>query len=373
MARSAAAIAESRFRQLCCLGLGAEAVIPAVLAELREIIPSLGRTFFFLDDNSALRNVYDENPEAPKIAQFYVENFYNRPDREMGAGFEDALRRRVGVEGLEEIVNVDVRTFYGSDLYNLIYRPLGYDGMIRIACWDGGRPVGGLMLSRAPGDRRFSDEERQHLNRLEPFLAIAASGPEGGSDRLVDSGRAGVIVASAAGKLIHASAEARTLLFYACHPTIVGGRQEPRETELPRQVVGLCLRLQRIFAGDTETGAPACHFRNAWGGFRFQAQWLEGPDSASGLIGIAISHQEPITVHLLRWIARLPLSPRQAEICLLLAGGGSQQEIAVRLGISKHTAVAHSRAIYERLGVHSRSDLVGLMLTDPRILAGSRS
>lgn len=49
MAKSTAARAAARFRQLSCLGLGSEQVIPALLAELHAIIPSHANTFFFAD------------------------------------------------------------------------------------------------------------------------------------------------------------------------------------------------------------------------------------------------------------------------------------------------------------------------------------
>ena len=133
MTKSAADRAEVRFKQLCCLGLGGEEIVPALLSELQMIVPSLGSTFFFLDAKSELSNVYDENPAAPAVALLYLEQFYKRPDREMGAGFPDAFKGQSGVQGIDEILNVDRETFYRSDLYNLVYRPLGYDGMIRVA------------------------------------------------------------------------------------------------------------------------------------------------------------------------------------------------------------------------------------------------
>jgi hypothetical protein len=40
MAKSAAARAEARFKQLCSLGLGAKAVVPALPKELQSLIPA---------------------------------------------------------------------------------------------------------------------------------------------------------------------------------------------------------------------------------------------------------------------------------------------------------------------------------------------
>jgi DNA-binding CsgD family transcriptional regulator len=58
---------------------------------------------------------------------------------------------------------------------------------------------------------------------------------------------------------------------------------------------------------------------------------------------------------------RLPkdsLSPRETEICKLLAEGASLREVALHLRISVHSADYHVRNAYLKLGVHDRSGLV---------------
>jgi DNA-binding NarL/FixJ family response regulator len=84
--------------------------------------------------------------------------------------------------------------------------------------------------------------------------------------------------------------------------------------------------------------------------------------SASALIGITVSRQEPLVLRLMRQVDKLPLSKRQAEICLLLATGLSHRGIAERLNISQHTVVAHSRSIYASLSVGNRTELVNRLL-----------
>jgi DNA-binding CsgD family transcriptional regulator len=131
---------------------------------------------------------------------------------------------------------------------------------------------------------------------------------------------------------------------------------------LPSPLVQLCRDLDRVFLNDLSASAPAYSCRNVWGGFSFRAHWLEGAGSSSGLIGITISHQEPLPVRLAQSIEHFRLSRRQAEVCLLMAMGASIERVAERLGISKHTAVAHGRGVYAELDVHNRAELVTKLL-----------
>jgi DNA-binding NarL/FixJ family response regulator len=52
------------------------------------------------------------------------------------------------------------------------------------------------------------------------------------------------------------------------------------------------------------------------------------------------------------------LTDREKEVLKLLAEGASQKEIAAALGISPKTVGAHQGAIHEKLGVHSKGELI---------------
>ena len=45
----------------------------------------------------------------------------------------------------------------------------------------------------------------------------------------------------------------------------------------------------------------------------------------------------------------------------LLAKGLGYKEIAVVLGVSLNTTRSHSRSIYSKLGIHSRSELISMI------------
>ena len=334
--------------------------MPALLDELRAIVPHYGASVFFLDAQGQLANIYDENPETPHVAPLYLQEFYNHPEREYGTGFPDALRQRYGVQGFEEIVTVELNEFVRTDYYNLILRELGYSDLIRLAFWDGDVPVGGIMLARAPHERPFSVADRRRLAELSSFFAHALSSRAPRAAPLVESEREGLIVADAEGRIVSASAEGRRLLFLACNP-----RAHPSDgrgpTVLPPALIALSRTLAEVFADRLVHSAPTYHHRNVWGGFRFSGHRLEG-DTSISLIGITVTHQDPLPIRLARVAARLPLTSRQAEVSVLLADGLTDEATAKRMGISSNTVITHRRAIYEKLGVHSRSELVSRML-----------
>lgn len=248
-----------------------------------------------------------------------------------------------------------------------MFRPRGHDFALRLVIREHPhrRGLGVLYLYRGLGERWFSAEEKRRLASLERFLAHALAAPRKGDTPITDSGRRGLVVADPEGRVLHFSAEGRRLLHLAAHPRIAPDTDFSGVDMLPTPLVRLCNDLGRIFADSPSASAPVYCCRNVWGAFTFHAQWLEGTEALSDLIGITISHQEPLPIRLMRSIEHLCLSTRRAEVCLLMANGASTESIARRLGISTHTAVAHSRWVYERLNVHTRTELLSKLLAVP--------
>ena len=252
-------------------------------------------------------------------------------------------------------------------MYNLICVPIGCGtNFLRLFIRDGRQTADAWLRrrcihrsGRAHGRRRRGGA----LADLEPFFAYALTVRDRKDHPLVDSGHSGVIVADPSGRPVHLSSEARRLLFLATDPCVAPGVAISRVPCLPAPVVSICRNLSRATSGDDEALAPVYHHRNVWGGFRFRAEWLDGNDPASGLVAITVTHQEPQPIALMRNVERLPLSPRQAEVCVLMAIGLSLEKIAARLGISKHTANEHARWVYNKVDVHNRTELVGKLLS----------
>ena len=58
------------------------------------------------------------------------------------------------------------------------------------------------------------------------------------------------------------------------------------------------------------------------------------------------------------------LTPREREVMELLAQGKSLSGVAHELIIAEGTAKAHTRHIYEKLGINTRQELLDLLMTE---------
>jgi len=73
------------------------------------------------------------------------------------------------------------------------------------------------------------------------------------------------------------------------------------------------------------------------------------------------SYLDPrVTSRVLARGSRIRLTGREREVLRLLAGGGSNKEIATRLGISERTVKFHATSIYSKLGADNRAQAVAI-------------
>jgi DNA-binding CsgD family transcriptional regulator len=357
----------AQIKQLCCLGLGPEAIAPPLTRLLPRLIPGLSVTLFFTDANGELVNMYDPNPAAAEAAPLYVSEFYKqRRESDVTMAIADAFRLHPICTRLGQILKVDQRTWGRSDLYNLILRPMDYHDAIQLAVRDRGRPVGVVKISRGVGAPEFTARELDLLAALEPYLAHAFAGSPGAmplieSDAEEDQG---LIIADRNGRVRHLSPQARALLIYATCDEIAPGKARARgKLELPPPVAQLARTLAQVFDGQVPATPPVHHHKNGWGEFVFRAYWLEGQGAEPPLVGIRVSRREPLPVRLLRRMEHLPLSQRQIEVSLHLVSGETYAAIAERLGVTRPTVIYHAQEVFNKLAVASRAELQAKLMT----------
>lgn len=86
--------------------------------------------------------------------------------------------------------------------------------------------------------------------------------------------------------------------------------------------------------------------------------WI-GPELMSRVVAAAARAPSPGTSPPGRQSSPLDgLTPRERDVALQVAGGASNKEVALRLDITLRTVKAHLSAIFEKLGVRDRLQLV---------------
>jgi len=357
--------AESTIQQLCCLGLSDQVAIPAVLREIHQFVPSYANTFFWCDENGDFTNLYDERPEAADIVPLYLGEFYNQRELEVFKGWRRFVRGSTRAMDFDELLKVDRRRFLNGEFYDEILSKLGFHWGLHLVATEGEHRPGVLVMHRAVDDSAFTTDEAKRLSRLSGFLAHALLHQRRNDYGWVDSGEEGLAIVDATGKLAWTSQKARYFLFLVSHDKV--SRHTPGlhgRLELPGPVRHICETLHSIHAERPAAAPPVWWTDTTWGRFSFRAHYLEPERDTAGSIGIAISRREPLPARLLRRVRDLPLSGRQAEVSVFMALGHAYNEIANRLGITEHTAISHSRQIYNKLGVSNRSELLARLLSD---------
>jgi DNA-binding CsgD family transcriptional regulator len=151
-----------------------------------------------------------------------------------------------------------------------------------------------------------------------------------------------------------------------------GDRRTP--SGLPSAVYAAAARLQACELGTASLILPRARLRTASGQWLvLHAARLAGTrELADGQIAVTIEVARPVEMTPL--IAQAyGLSKRECEVVQLVVRGESTSEIAALLLITPNTVQQHLKAIFDKVGVHSRRELVGQLFAQqyqPRIAAG---
>jgi len=203
------------------------------------------------------------------------------------------------------------------------------------------------------------------MTMLTPYLghAFLVSGDK--DSQYSGNELSGLMIMDARGQIIYLSQQAENLLALACSPIVSRDRQK-QETIVKQNLAQLCQSLDTIFQGKT-ANPPSWSLTNNCGRFVFHAQWLRNAHEPGGIIGMSITHQEPLTLKVLRVLPNTQLSPTQREVVLLMVQGLSNDQIGEKLHIKLTTVKDHITKIFIKLDISRREELL------PKLLAMEKS
>jgi DNA-binding CsgD family transcriptional regulator len=251
-----------------------------------------------------------------------------------------------------------------------LYAPYAIGDELRAAlladtyCW------GYMELLREDGARHFTLEEAQFVARLGATMAKAirraltrigstATGPTTGP---------GTLIYDADSVLLAATPEGEHWL------AMLRADEGPAEARFPAPVPILALAARARATGrgkprDTDTATPhAVRIRTStpaghW--LTIQASPLAGATTPPGTIAVTVQRARPTEIAPLIFHAH-GLTPRERQLAHLLLDGMPNADVAQRLHISRHTVQDHVKAVLNKLGVHSKRELVAGILTQYR-------
>ncbi len=357
-----------RLAKRCYAGLEVGALQSEVLWGLREVM-SIDAAFFATVDPATIlfTSVITEAP-LDAATPLFLENEFGHDDVNKFTALASVGDQ---VRSLDQATNGDRST---SDRYLDVMAPMELGDELRAALVSKGRCWGVLCLHRADATTGFSDEEIALVRLLAPHLA------EGLRRALVVSGVVpsrpgtrgpGIIVLDDDMAITSINEEAEWWMAELVDPAWI----DLGNGSLPAAVFAAAAVLARVEHDDAPTGTPAppppsrpppaaIRLRSADG------QWLTL--HASRLTGVG-GEQTAVVLEPARpadvasiYLDAIGLTPAQTRVASLVLQGRSTQQIVNELRISSHTVQEHLHAVFEKLGVASRRELVATLLGDHR-------
>ncbi len=354
----------ARIRSLCCLGLGGEIMVPQLLREVCAVIPSPASYFRWIGPDFAPVKTY--SPDEPvSSVEHYLKEFHYKGESTLVRSVAETHRApltRDAVNYLQQVVKVEPRAYFRSDLYNVVMKPSGRHDMIALRIRQAGRPLGSLCVGRAAHDPPFAPGDYRLLESIAGFIAHGMARAPDIAPSFVDDGDHGLLLATPDGRVQHASDRGRHLLALALDPSQSRHPTWPNTRGPVPDLARLCKCLLDVASGEAGQ-PPLLHRRNPWGEFILRAYWLEPTDGTEPTrhVAITIKQRVPRTLAAWRRVEELPLTGQEKWFCLLLARDPARKDFADAMGVSPATTTTHLRNIFTKLDVHSRAELVAVL------------
>jgi DNA-binding CsgD family transcriptional regulator len=264
-------------------------------------------------------------------------------------GYQALARSRSAVGLLHQATAGDPhRSVRGRELY----LPLGLRDELRAVLRDGRGCWGYLNLQREVGDAPFDPEVGAFIAELVPaFAAALRRSLHRGTVTAPAESPPGVLILDNQLRLRAQTASAKHWL-QAMAPA-ASPSSPPR---VPPAVSAVAARLLGQEAGVDPQRAPRLRQRlGSRGWVVVHAARLEGEGA-----GIAVTIEQARAREVLDLLCQAwGLSPREQALLELVIAGQDTGQIAQRLCISPHTVQDHLKAIFNKVGLHSRRELVG--------------
>ena len=339
--------------EVCARATNDQQLFEDISLRLREVVPYDGAAWFATDPATILATspVRIENVEAG-----HCESYWERECLvEDSILYRDLARSPLGIATLYDATDGNPGR---SARYREFLAPQGYGDELRAAFRLGDSTWGVLDLYRDRARAAFSGEEIDMIRSIVPDVAAALrtfatrpntapQGPDGPGTALFGANAA----------LLSLDDQAERLFLE------VGGPEWARHPLPMTAIYAVVARATAVMEG-RERGPASARLRSSTGRWlSVHASCLRGPDGAPGPTALTIEPAKSAQIAPII-VEAYGLTPREQEITRGVSRGLSNQEIAADLFLSPHTVRDHLKAIFAKVGVTSRGELVAKLFAE---------
>ncbi len=349
-------------------GLDSKTFRVEAVRRLRKLIP-VDASFFATADPATLlfTSAVADDILARATPQF-VENEFLQDD---AVKFASLTRRRSPVDSLGVATKGELDL---SPRYREILAPMDLGDELRAALVVGSKCWGFVCLHRERSSPNFTPAEAAFLAKLTPHLAEGLR-----TALLIGDRRAPPLPPEGPGLVLLADDLSVAAITPAAEAWLADVAQSdwPGSSELPEAVYAVAARLlalERSTSYAPRELMPRTRLRTASG------RWLVLHASTLRAVGaegrIAVIFEEARPSEIAPMIVdAYGLTKREGEITKLVLRGLSTAEVSAELHITSNTVRDHFKAIFDKVGVRSRRELVGQVFAQhyqPRMATGHR-
>jgi DNA-binding CsgD family transcriptional regulator len=359
-----------RIRTTCDAATDGLDLFERLSADMHDLIPHDGATWFGVDPATLLvaSPVRVEAQEASSCDAFWHLEFHVAD----AAQFVDLARSTEPAAGLNLSLDGDL---VRSTRYRELLRPQGYEDELRAVLRTGGNTWGLMGLMREKGRRTFETDDVSLVNKASPIIATALRRHVRAQSPWIGPARApGLVVFDRSSHVVSANEDAS----YWLHQLVgledeidappvsqVGELLSAPEFERQISPIWALLARARALSNGVASGSARLRLRDHRG------RWLVlhasaltshgGPTADSVAVVIEPARSSEIAPII---IEAYSLTPREREVVGALALGDTTSEIAARLFMSQHTVRDHIKAVFDKVDVSSRAELVAKLFAE---------
>lgn len=359
-----------RIRHTCEAASDGHDLFERLSADMHDLIPHDGAAWFGVDPATLLvaSPVRVEAQEATSCDAFWHLEFHVADT----AQFVDLARCPEPAAGLHLSLDGDL---VRSTRYRELLRPQGYEDELRAVLRAGDNTWGLMGLMREKGRQTFETDDISLVNKASPIIATALRRHVRAQSPWLGSTRApGLVVFQRPSRVVSANEDALYWLRELVGrddetgvPPVTQVGQLLSAPEFERQIspIWALLARARAVSDGVASGSTRLRLRDRRGRWLLlHASALTGCEEASSdSVAVVIepaksSEIAPIIIE------AYSLTPREREVVGALASGDTTSEIAARLFMSQHTVRDHIKAVFDKVGVSSRAELVAKLFAE---------